>query len=86
MPDFKIVAALGSRFTRKTRIVASVCGGIILFAGIPLLILQATNSSQDREAMERCTDRQVMAGVSYSLAEKRCKDLVDMLRNEFHEH
>jgi hypothetical protein len=78
MSRLEIIAALGSRFSRKTLIVASVCGGILLFAGILLLILQATNSAQDREAMERCTDRQVMAGVSYSLAEKRCKDLVDM--------
>jgi len=75
-----------SRFSRKTLIVASVCGGIILLAGILLLLLHEINSAQDREAMERCTDRQVMAGVSYSLAAKRCKDLVDMLRNEFHEH
>jgi hypothetical protein len=74
IPRPKIIAAMHSRFGRKTCIVASVCGGIILFAGILLLILQAINSAQDREAMERCTDRQVMAGVSYSLAAKHCKD------------
>lgn len=61
---------------------------MILLMGVVLLIaliIQEINSAQDREAMERCTDRQAMAGVSYSLAEKRCKDLIDTLR-KFHEH
>jgi hypothetical protein len=84
MPAFRTIAALRSRFSRETRIAASVCGGIILFAGITLLII-GSFPDRDREAIDHCTDRSVMAGISQDQAAKSCKHLVDMLRNEFHE-